>query len=244
LPSAADAATRARLTAQLGRPAGGRRRRSRSGCPDASPAVRRSVRRADVRPPGRVDVRCPGVRCPGVRSDPGVRTDTRPGVRGLCVRTVRTTLDPQRVGAGAQVTFGGPGSTCCRRRQAWAPLRTRTAAAPRSPSGRPGSWSSARVLVDWLGSREGADAHKSSPQVRRGGVAGVMPDHGVDREVVTTLRGRCAGGRSWSGGSGGPIRCSGGADCGRTAAAVCAKRCPVEAGSALTSYNSGGRDRV
>jgi hypothetical protein len=40
LPSAADAATRARF----GRPAGGRPRRGRGGCPDAGHAVRHSVR--------------------------------------------------------------------------------------------------------------------------------------------------------------------------------------------------------
>jgi hypothetical protein len=37
-----------------------------------------AVRRADVQPPGRVDVRCPGGRCPRDRCDPGVRTDRRP----------------------------------------------------------------------------------------------------------------------------------------------------------------------
>jgi hypothetical protein len=76
----------------------------RRGCPDAGHAVRRSLRRADVRPPGRADVQCPGDRCPRDRCprdrcDPGVRTDRRPdrqasGVRGLCVRAVRTALDP------------------------------------------------------------------------------------------------------------------------------------------------------
>jgi hypothetical protein len=64
----------------LRRPAGGRRRRR--GCPDAVHAVvtvsASSVRRTDIRPTGRADVRCPGVRCPGVRCDPGVRTARRP----------------------------------------------------------------------------------------------------------------------------------------------------------------------
>jgi hypothetical protein len=59
--------------------AGGRGRR---GCPDAGHAIGRlsasAVRRADVGPLGRADVRCPRDRCPRDRRDPGVRTDTPP----------------------------------------------------------------------------------------------------------------------------------------------------------------------
>jgi hypothetical protein len=59
--------------------AGGRGRR---GCPDAGHAIGRlsasAVRRADVCPLGRADVRCPRDRCPRDRRDPGVRTDTPP----------------------------------------------------------------------------------------------------------------------------------------------------------------------
>jgi len=58
-----------------------------------------SAMRTDVRPTGRVDVRCPRVRCPCVRCpcawcphdrcDPGVRTDTRP-----VSAAAATALDP------------------------------------------------------------------------------------------------------------------------------------------------------
>jgi hypothetical protein len=73
LPSAADAATRARLAAH---PAVAVVVAVQDVRTPATPLVALSasaVHRADVRPTGRVDVRCPRVRC-----DLGVRTDTRP----------------------------------------------------------------------------------------------------------------------------------------------------------------------
>ena len=179
----------------LGRPAGGRRRRGRRGCPDAGHAVRRSLRRADIRPPGRADVQCPGVRCPRDRCDPGVRTDRCPdrqasGVRGRCVRAVRTALHPGRRCRGTG-HVGGPGSTCrCGPRAGWSSLpgcglagkrwscvgsawlaRVSTAPGPPLRSRRlrrrarrladQGSGSSARVPVGGWGAREGAGAHES-----------------------------------------------------------------------------------
>ena len=89
LASAADAATQARF----GRPAGGRRRRGRRGCPDAGHAGSRPVRVFGP-PCGRpsssqADVRCPHVRCPHDWCGPGVRTDTPP-VSVACVRAVRS----------------------------------------------------------------------------------------------------------------------------------------------------------
>jgi hypothetical protein len=75
-----------------------------------------SAMRTDVRPTGRVDVRCPRVRCPCVRCpcawcphdrcDPGVRTDTRP-----VSAAAATALDPECIGAAGPATVGAPGST-------------------------------------------------------------------------------------------------------------------------------------
>jgi hypothetical protein len=94
------------------------------------------------------------------------------------------------------------------RRQTWRCFAGVQAAAPRSPPGRPGELVQGQVPVGWWGSRGGAGAPKS-PQVRAGRVAGVLADHGLDREVVSTLGGRCAGGGPVSSGAGGPIRFSG-----------------------------------
>jgi hypothetical protein len=91
-------------------------------------------------------------RCPDARARP---------VSAACAsRAVRIALDLERVGAAGQATFGAPGSTCCCRRQARAAASHAPAAAPRRRSGRPGSRTSARVQVGWLGSREGAGAHQ------------------------------------------------------------------------------------
>ena len=80
---------------EIGRPAGGRRRRGRGrrGCPDAGHAGSRPVRVFGP-PCGRpsssqADVRCPHVRCPHDWCGPGVRTDTPP-VSVACVRAVRS----------------------------------------------------------------------------------------------------------------------------------------------------------
>jgi hypothetical protein len=99
-----------------------RHRRGRRGYPDAGHAVRRSVRRADVRPPGRADVQCPGDRCPRDRCDPSVRTDRRP----VSAASASALSGPRWIpdaGAAGQATFGGSGSTCrCGLRAAWSSL--------------------------------------------------------------------------------------------------------------------------
>jgi hypothetical protein len=82
------------------------------------------------------------------------------------------------------------------------------AAAPRSPLTDQGSWSSARCWS--VGGGAGKEqVLPSPPQVRPGQVVGVMADMRLDREVVTTLRGRCAGVGPVSSGAGGPIRFGG-----------------------------------
>jgi hypothetical protein len=256
LPSAEDAATRARFGPPSRRPppswpsrmSGRRPRRSSLSPPCGRPSTwsRGRLVSTRVRCPGDrcPRVRCSRVRCSRVRCDPGVRTDRRPdrrasGVRGLCVRAVRTALDPE-VGAAGQPRFGGPGSTCrCGPRAAWSSLpecglagkrwscvgsawlargstaglgrrfAVAPAAAPRSPPGRP------RELVQRQGAGRLAGEHAreqaltSPSQVRLGQVAGVLLDHGRDRKVVTTLRGRCAGVGLRSSGAGGPVRFSG-----------------------------------
>jgi hypothetical protein len=174
----------------LGRPAGGRRRRGRRGCPDAGHAVRRSLRRADIRPPGRADVQCPGVRCPRDRCDPGVRTDRCPdrqasGVRGRCVRAVRTALDPGRRCRGTghvwrtgfDVSLWSPSGlvVAARMRPGWEEMVVRwqcvagtsvdgtwtaasqsQAAASRSPPGRPRERVQRQGAGRWLGSTRGS----------------------------------------------------------------------------------------
>jgi hypothetical protein len=84
----------------------GRRSRRSSRCPRPLSAMR-----TDVRPTGRVDVRCPRVRCPRAwcphdRGDPGVRTDTRP-----VSAAAATALDPDYIGAAGPATVAAPGST-------------------------------------------------------------------------------------------------------------------------------------
>jgi hypothetical protein len=210
LPSAADAATQA----SLGRPAGGRRRRSRRACPDADPRGSSlgprslSVVRASVQLVGRTS----GVQASGVQATGAIQVSGRTGVR--CPRPVHPRC-PHRAASGTR-RCGGTGqvwrtgldvllSTAGLGRR----LARPQAAAPRSPPGRPGSWSSARVPVGRLGEQGRNRCSQVSPQVRPGQVAGVMPDHGLNPKVVTTLSGRGAGLGPLSSGSGGPIRPSG-----------------------------------
>jgi hypothetical protein len=179
-----------------------------------------SVRRADVRPIGHADVRpvstrpvstrpvpsrCPDGRASGVRGSAAALSAprwplewlgaaSRPGWaqwvrRAAVIRGRRGRLPASGLKGrdGAALAVGGSHEG---RRQTWAAAshahRRRLAA---SPPGRQGSWSSARVPVGWLRAREHPGAHQS-PQVRPGQAAGVVPDHGLDRKVVTTLRGR------------------------------------------------------
>jgi hypothetical protein len=193
------------------------RRPVRVRCPDVRPTGRADVRCPRVRCPR---VRCPGDRCPHHRCDPGVRTDTRPvsAAAAAALSAPRWTRNPSvRPGpatAGAAGSTGsrwsvsglvvaariGPGGTGmvegCR---AWlAPGSTPglgrrfagvQAAAPRSPPRRPGELVPRQVPAGWRGSGEGAGA-PTSPQVRPGQGAGGWPTMGLDREAVTTLRGR------------------------------------------------------
>jgi hypothetical protein len=63
------------------------------------------------------------------------------------------------------------------------------AAAPRSPPGRPRELSQRQVPVGGGGAGK-EQVLPSPPHVHPGQVVGVMADHGLDGEVVTTLRGR------------------------------------------------------
>ena len=185
-PSAADAATRA----GLGQPSAGGRGRGRRGCPDAGHAIGRlsasAVRRADVCPLGRADVRCPRD-----RRDPGVRTDTPP-----VTVAPASALSAQRwilacVGAVGRPTSGGVGCDMSRwsasgwvvaapnwglagrngrgfgcawlrqgRRQTGRLYGSAAAAASRSPPGRHGSCP-AQGAGRLVGARAGAAAHTS-----------------------------------------------------------------------------------
>jgi len=123
LPSAADAATQARF----GRPAGGRRRRGRRGCPDAGHAGSRPVRVFGP-PCGRpsssqADVRCPhvpvstrpGVHTSGVHTTGAVRVSGRTRLR--CpwpASALSEVLDAGMRRCGGQPPLGAAGSTCRR----------------------------------------------------------------------------------------------------------------------------------
>jgi hypothetical protein len=183
----------------LGRPAGGRRCRGRRGCPDAGHAVRRSLRRADVRPTGRADVRCPGdrcprVRCPGDRCDPGIRTDRRP-----CPRPLRPRC-PHRAGSRTSVPRDRPRWRTGVRRVAVGP-RAAWSSLPESGLGRPlagKGWSCAGNAWRARGSTAGlgcrfavaqAGAPRSPPGrprelVQRQGAGRLAGEHG--REQVLT----------------------------------------------------------
>jgi hypothetical protein len=209
----------------------GRRPRRSSLCPRPLSAMR-----TDVRPTGRADLRCPRDRCPRDRCDPGVRTGRRPVSAAAAAALSAPRWILEGVGAAGPATFGAPGWMCrCGRWAAWcrcsnrawrgrdgrtlavrgwhegrrqsraaACMRTRLRRRARRLADQ-GSWSSARVL----GRLAGEQGRSRCSQVPAGAswqVAGVVADHGLDREVVTTLRGRCAGGGPVSSGSGGPIR--------------------------------------
>ena len=101
----------------------GRRPRRSSPCP------RPPVRRADVRPIGRADVRCPrrpvSTRPVSTRPAPSRCPDGR-ALRcpRLCRRAVRTALDPGVARCRGPSRLGATGSTCRRGpRAAWSPAR-------------------------------------------------------------------------------------------------------------------------
>jgi hypothetical protein len=236
-PSAADAATRGDLVAQpmvaVAVAVQGVRTPTMPvvACPRSVSAVRTSVQWSGGR---LVSTRRPVSNATGA-----IRTSGRTGVR--CPRRLHPRCrSSAQVGPGAR----GDGWTWLheRRRQAWPSRRPPEAAAPRSPPGRPRGWSSGRCRpVGWEARQEGLTV---LPQVRPGPVAGWMPDRRLNREVVTTLRGRCGGEGPRCPASEGPFELGGGRECGRSAAAVCEERCPQGADSALTCENCGGRDRV
>jgi hypothetical protein len=127
LPSAADTATRPRIGRQ---PAVGVVVAIEDVRTPATPFVvlsASSVRRADVRPTGRADVRCPGV---GVHATGPIQVSGRTGgqLDGR-PRPVHPRC-PHRAGSGRRRCDGTgdvgiPGSTCCCRRQLGPPLGTR-----------------------------------------------------------------------------------------------------------------------
>jgi hypothetical protein len=227
-----------------GRPAGGRRRRGRPGCPDAGHGGRRWVR-VRCSPCGRTSVqlvgRTSGVQATGVHPTgviPGCPDGHASGVHSRCSRAVRTVLDPGIRRGGGTGHIGAPGWTCCcggarlgRRcpNRAWREgmverwpcvARTRVDARPGLPLGmrtgcgaalaarRPWEWSSAGA-----GRLAGEQGKERVLQVPRrcglGRLPAYWPTMGLDREVVTTLRGRCAGVGPLSSRAGGPIRLSG-----------------------------------
>jgi hypothetical protein len=111
LPSAADAATRARFAPPSRRPPpswpsrmSGHRPRRPSLCPHPLSAMR-----TDVRPTGRADVRCPRDRCPRDRCDAGVRTDRRPVSAAAAAALSAPRWFPERVGAAGTATLGAAG---------------------------------------------------------------------------------------------------------------------------------------
>jgi hypothetical protein len=150
-----DAATRARS----GRPAGGRRSR---GCPDGGHAGRRlsasSVRRAEVRPIGQADVRCPRVRCPRDRCHPGVRTD-RPPVSAALQPRCPHRAGPWNGSVRRAVPGWAQGGSMCRRgpRAAWSP-------AGMGPEGKGWCW----VGRGWLARGSRADLGRRIARAQAG----------------------------------------------------------------------------
>jgi hypothetical protein len=202
----------------FGPPSRRRRRRGRRGCPDAGHAVRRSVRRADVRPPGHADVQCPGDRCPRDRCDPGVRTDSCP-VSAAAASALSGPRWIPDVGAADRprladrvrrvaVVSERLGRRCPNR--AWPGRDGRTLAVRGSHEGRRHTWTAASqahrrgdALAAWptkgagpalgAGRLAGSTSRSRRSQVpRRCVLAGCRRDARpwAERKVVTTLRGR------------------------------------------------------
>jgi hypothetical protein len=198
-----------------------------------------SAMRTDVRPTGRADVRCPRVQCPRDRCDADVRTDRRPvsataaavlsaphGSRNAPVprdwprwahRVRRVAVVGERLGRRC------PNQAC---REGWSCVGQCVAGT--SGDGRPGpplrtgkgggaaltAWATKGVGAALGDGRVAGGTGRSrcahvAPPVHPEQVAGVVRDMGLDREVVTTVSGRCAGVGPVSSGSGGPIRFGG-----------------------------------
>ena len=158
-----------------------------------------------------------GVRCP-VSGRPGIQVSgrTSSGVRGAAatLSAPRRTLEwlgvagrPRLGPTGRCAPWSAGGVAACRlrpdgkgmvRRWPWLartrvdpspgpPLGRRPGCGAAWPPGRHGRWS--RVPAGWRGSM-GRSRCSPAPAGRSGQVVGVVPDHGLDQEVVTTLRGR------------------------------------------------------
>ena len=83
-----------------------------------------------------------------------------------------------------------------------------------------------------MAGEHGTEQVLTGPAGRSGQVAGVVSDHGLDQEAVTTVRGRWAGVVSCrSAPEVHPARW--GAACGRSAAAAREERCPLGADRVL-----------
>jgi hypothetical protein len=206
-------------------PAASGRGRGRRGCPDAGHAIGRlsasAVRRADVCPLGRADVRCPRDRCPTRPARSRCPDGHASGHRGpasalsaprwilACVGAAgpptsgRVGCDMSRWSASGWVVAArigawrgrdGRGFGCAwlrqGRRQTGRRYGSAAAAASRSPPGRHGSWSSA-------GCRSVGWGHEQEQLLtrRRAGASwtSCRCDGRLGREMLITLRGRCAG---------------------------------------------------
>jgi hypothetical protein len=232
-----------------------------------------AVRHADGRPSnwsgGRLVSRR---RCPRDRGDPGCPDRHASGVHSRCSRAVRTVLDPGIRRCGGTGHIGAPGWTCrCGRCAAWSSLPEsglagrdgRTLAVRGSHEGRPQTWT-----ATWYAYRL-----RRRPRCSATMGVGPAPvpvgwrgEQGKERMLQVPHR--CGLGRlptyrptwGWTGGgdhpawSGAlvlapfvppwrPYPAQRRVDRGRSAAAVCQERCPLGTDSALTSQNSGGRDR-
>ena len=223
-----------------GRPAGGRRRRGRPGCPDAGHGGRRWVR-VRCSPCGRTSVqlvgRTSGVQATGVHAT-GVRTDTRPVPTAAAAALSGPCWIPESVGAAGPATLAHRlgrvavvGARLGRRcpNRAWREgmverwpcvARTRVDARPGLPLGmRTGCGAALAARRPWelvqrrcrsVGGEQGKERVLQVPRrCGLGRLPAYWPTMGLDREVVTTLRGRCAGVGPLSSHAGGPIRLSG-----------------------------------
>ena len=239
----------------------------------ATPVVARSassVRRAGVRPvvrrtSGVHTSRCPHVRCPHDWCGPGVRTDTPP-VSVACVRAVRSAgcwnasvrwaasvgrsrFDVPPWGRERRGRLPGPnprgrdGRGLALRARMRVEGRQRPGCGPRSPPGRPRELVPCQAAGRLAGEHEWDQVLTNPPEVSWVRVPAWTSRHGRHRtntNTTTTERGHPPGPAQLRRAH----RVRRGAGCGRSAAAVREERCPPAADSALTSENSGGRDRV
>jgi hypothetical protein len=186
-PSGPDAATQARLAAQ--RVVAGRQDVRTPATPVVALSAS-SVRRADVRPIGRADVRCPRDWCPRDRPPdrfhPGVRTD-RPPVSAALQPPCLRRAGPWNGSVERAAPLGAAGSTCRR--------------------GPPAAWSPARIRSDgkgwccvgraWLARGfDGSPDHRfaDAPAARRlpGPTRALVQRQGAVRLVGSTRRSKCS----------------------------------------------------